>query len=130
MAAPLQEGGTDMMIANGSFESALSKKTLLYLDKQLVVRSSDDGDTGGVRLIGQIDLTNGDAMADALHKKWARPGTGTVDVAELQFIDLYGLRALALLSDVPLGRPIRLHNVRPGLRKLLTLLDWPAFTIG
>ncbi|TQS24159.1 STAS domain-containing protein [Microbispora hainanensis] len=121
------EGGTDMTIVNGSLESALSKKTLLYLDKQLVVRSSEDG---GVRLIGQIDLTNGDAMADALHRRWARPGTGTVDVAELQFIDLYGLRALALLSDAPLGRPIRLDNVKPSLRKLLTLLDWPAFTIG
>lgn len=119
-----------MMTVNGSFESALNKKTLLYLDKQLVVRSSDDGDTGGVRLIGQIDLTNGDAIADTLHREWTRPGTGSVDVAELQFIDLYGLRALALLSDIPLGRPIRLHNVKPGLHKLLTLLDWPAFTIG
>ncbi|MEU6424486.1 STAS domain-containing protein [Microbispora sp. NPDC046973] len=116
-----------MMTVNGSFESALNKKTLLYLDKQLAVRASEDG---AVRLIGQIDLTNGDAIADALHREWTRPGTGTVDVAELQFIDLYGLRALALLSDIPLGRPIRLHNVKPGLHKLLTMLDWPAFTIG
>ncbi|WP_182897959.1 STAS domain-containing protein [Microbispora sp. H10830] len=116
-----------MMTVNGSFESALNKKTLLYLDKQLVVRASENG---SVRLIGQIDLTNGDAIADTLHREWTRPGTGSVDVAELQFIDLYGLRALALLSDIPLGRPIRLHNVKPGLHKLLTLLDWPAFTIG
>ncbi|MGI5162115.1 STAS domain-containing protein [Microbispora sp. CA-102843] len=117
-----------MMTVNGSFESALNKKNLLYLDKQLVVRASDDG---SVRLIGQIDLTNGDAIADTLHREWARPGTGTVvDVAELQFIDLYGLRALALLSDIPLGRPIRLHNVKPGLHKVLSLLDWPAFAIG
>ncbi|MEU6407691.1 STAS domain-containing protein [Microbispora sp. NPDC046933] len=116
-----------MTTVNGSFESALNKKNLLYLDKQLIVRASRDG---SVRLIGQIDLTNGDAFADALHREWTRPGMGTVDVAELQFIDLYGLRALALLSDTPLGRPIRLHNVKPGLRKLLTLLDWPAFSIG
>ncbi|MEN3537882.1 STAS domain-containing protein [Microbispora sp. ZYX-F-249] len=116
-----------MMTINGSFESALRKQNLLYLDKQLVVRTSDDG---SVRLIGQIDLTNGDAMADTLLREWTRPGTGTVDVAELQFIDLYGLRALALLSDMPLGRPIRLHNATPALRRLLALLDWPAFTVG
>jgi anti-anti-sigma regulatory factor len=116
-----------MMTVNGSCESALSKKTPLYLDNQLVVRASGNG---SVRLIGQIDLTNGDAIADALHREWTTPGSATVDVAELQFIDLYGLRALALLSDIPLGRPIRLDNVRPGLRKLLALLDWPAFTVG
>ncbi|MEU7885692.1 STAS domain-containing protein [Microbispora bryophytorum] len=116
-----------MMTVNGSFASPPDNKTLLYLDKQLVVRASGNG---SVQLIGQIDLTNGDAIADALHKEWVRPGTGTVDVSELQFIDLYGLRALALLSDTPLGRPIRVHNSRPGLRRLLGMLDWPAFTIG
>ncbi|WP_169949715.1 STAS domain-containing protein [Microbispora sp. H11081] len=116
-----------MTITNGSFESALNKKNLIYLDKQLTMRSSADG---SVRLIGQIDLTNGDAIADALHREWAKPGTATMDVSELEFIDLYGLRALALLSDMPLGQPIRLHNVTPALRRLLGLLNWPAFTIS
>ncbi|GGO12633.1 hypothetical protein GCM10010116_25390 [Microbispora rosea subsp. aerata] len=116
-----------MMTMNGSLESTPHNTILLYLDKQLVVRAREDG---SVRLIGQIDITNGDAIADALREKWTTPKAGTVDVAELEFIDLYGLRALALLSDAPLGAPIRLHNVKPSLRKLLTLLDWPAFTIG
>ncbi|GLW23859.1 hypothetical protein DI270_014020 [Microbispora triticiradicis] len=115
-----------MMTVNGSFESTRTKN-LLYTDSQLSIRTSVDG---SVRLIGQIDLTNGDAIAGALNKAWTKSGAQGVDVAELRFIDLYGLRALAVLSDSPVGHPIQLNNVRPALRKLLLMLDWPAFTMS
>lgn len=114
------------MTVNDSFESSINKN-LFYLDTQLSMRTAQDG---SVRLIGQIDLTNGDAISDALQRVWTTPGTASLDVAELQFIDLYGLRTLALLSDAPLGGPIQLRNVKPALRKLLALLDWPSFTIA
>lgn len=116
-----------MMTGNGSVEPAPHDDDLLYLDKHMAVRACGDG---AVRLIGEIDVTNGDAVADALYKEWTRPGTGIADVAQLRFIDLHGLRALAMLADMPLGRPIRLRNANPALRKLLTTLDWPGFTIG
>nr|WP_191910095.1 STAS domain-containing protein [Microbispora cellulosiformans] len=117
------------MTVNGSFKSTrtIRTKNLLYTDPQLSIRTSADG---SVRLIGQIDLTNGDAIAGALNKAWTKAGAQAVDVAELKFIDLYGLRALAVLSDSPVGHPIQLDNVRPALRKLLVMLDWPAFTMA
>jgi len=115
-----------MTTLNRSFESAL-RTNVLYADRQLSIQASGDG---SISISGQIDLTNSDAIATALTNARADDGTIIVDVAGLQFIDLYGLRTLALLSKDPLGRPVRLRNVPPSLRRLLGLLSWPSFTIG
>ncbi|MCT9934835.1 STAS domain-containing protein [Planotetraspora sp. A-T 1434] len=114
-----------MTTTNRLFEPA-SNPNVLYADRQLRVRSSGDG---LLRLSGQIDLTNGDAVASALGRDHSDDGRVTVDVGELEFIDLYGLRTLALLSGDPLGRPVHLRNVQPALQRLLVLLAWPTFTI-
>ncbi|ETK34649.1 STAS domain-containing protein [Microbispora sp. ATCC PTA-5024] len=106
-----------------SFES--TPHDVLYVDQQISVRSSDDG---SISLAGQLDLTNGDAVASAL--SGSRAGAVIVDVAELKFVDLYGLRTLAMLADDPLGLPVRLRNVQPSLRRLLGLLSWSSLQIG
>ncbi|GAA0383376.1 hypothetical protein GCM10009530_37770 [Microbispora corallina] len=108
-----------------SFES--TPYDVLYVDQQISVRSADDG---SVSLAGQLDLTNGDAVASALAGSRDAAGVVIVDVAELKFVDLYGLRTLAMLSDDPLGPPVRLRNVQPSLRRLLGLLSWSSFQIG
>ncbi|MBP2708648.1 STAS domain-containing protein [Microbispora sp. RL4-1S] len=113
-----------MMTIKRSFEST-APLDLLYADTQISVRSIADG---SVRLVGQIDLTNGDAVADALAGR-RRSTVIVMDVAELNFIDLYGLRILALLSEDPRDRPVELRNPRPSLVRLLQLLSWPTFTL-
>jgi anti-anti-sigma regulatory factor len=111
---------------NRSFTSA-ARVDVLYADRLISVRSTADG---SVRLAGQIDLTNGDAVATVLEHNRRGSSALIVDVSDLQFIDLYGLRTLALLSHDPLGHPVHLRNVQPSLMRLLGMLPWPTFKIA
>ncbi|GII28365.1 STAS domain-containing protein [Planotetraspora mira] len=106
--------------------STASTPDVLYTDAQLNIRCSG---RGHIRLSGQIDVTNSDAAIKALLLLYGGKQAPTCDVGDLEFIDLYGLRTLALLSDDPVDHPVRLRNVQPGLERVLELLDWPTFAI-
>lgn len=96
---------------------------LLYQDEQLeiMVRAASEAPT--VTLIGEIDATNSRALAAALAS--CRQGTYiVVDTGALTFIDVSGLRVLAMPTLPPSERWIRLHNVTPYQRRLLLLLGW------
>jgi hypothetical protein len=99
---------------------------VLYTDAQLSIWCSG---RGHIRLSGQIDVTNSDAAIKALLLQYGGRQAPTCDVGDLEFIDLYGLRTLTLLSDDPVDHPVRLRNVQPGLERVLDLLAWPTFSI-
>ncbi|MBT2234578.1 STAS domain-containing protein [Nonomuraea sp. NEAU-A123] len=110
------------MTANG--ETADTTERLLYEDGQLRVFLRARCEVPVLALRGEIDITNSWALAQTLA---AARESGThilVDTSELTFIDLSGLRVLALPMLDPAERWIRLRNLTPFQRRLLSLLGW------
>ncbi|MFD1539142.1 STAS domain-containing protein [Nonomuraea guangzhouensis] len=111
------------MTANG--ETADTTERLLYEDGQLRVFLRARCEVPALALRGEIDITNSWALAQTLAK--ARESGGThivVDTSELTFIDLSGLRVLALPALDPGERWIHLRNLTPFQQRLLSLLGW------
>jgi len=90
---------------------------ILYADRQLEISQLQA--ERAVRLRGEIDVSNSDALSAALARAQNGGTEIVVDVADLRFIDLSGLRILAFASP---GRPVRLRNVPPHLTRLLTMV--------
>ncbi|RVX45649.1 anti-anti-sigma factor [Nonomuraea polychroma] len=102
------------------------EERLLYQDEQLKImvrQSSAAPEAPAVSLIGEIDASNSRALAGALAS--CRQGTYiVVDTGKLTFIDVSGLRVLAMPTLPPSERWIRLHNVTPYQRRLLRMMGW------
>ncbi|MEV4565296.1 STAS domain-containing protein [Nonomuraea sp. NPDC049419] len=102
------------------------QERLLYQDRQLTISTAVAPGlpaVPAVALIGEIDVTNSRAVASTLAS--CRQGTYiVVDTGELTFIDVSGLRVLAMPALPPAERWIRLHNVTPYQRRLLRMLGW------
>ncbi|MCT9932004.1 STAS domain-containing protein [Planotetraspora sp. A-T 1434] len=98
---------------------ATSGRRMLYTDDRLTVWSAT---VRWVRLSGEIDLTNSEAVALVLADAQQGDDLVLVDVGQVTFIDLSGLRALALLPGTPPRRGIRLVNKPPFMRRLLRTL--------
>jgi anti-anti-sigma factor len=102
------------------------QERLLYQDRQLTISTAVAPGlpaVPAVALIGEIDATNSRAVARTLAS--CRQGTYiVVDTGELTFIDVSGLRVLAMPALPPAERWIRLHNVTPYQRRLLRMLGW------
>ncbi|MEV4218935.1 MULTISPECIES: STAS domain-containing protein [unclassified Nonomuraea] len=97
---------------------------LLYQDQQLRIVVLAAPPDPAVSLCGEVDITNSPALARAL-ALW-RDGCPhlTVDTAALTFVDLSGIRVLALPALPPAERWIRLRNVTPCQRRMLELMGW------
>ncbi|MGH3742720.1 MAG: MEDS domain-containing protein [Micromonosporaceae bacterium] len=82
----------------------------------------------GMRVEGNIDAVSGPDFAAALVELLEHiddNGDTHLDMSELKFIDLNGLRELAwAASQLPEGRRLRLHHLAPHHRELITLLRW------
>ncbi|MEW9549920.1 STAS domain-containing protein [Nonomuraea sp. NPDC050783] len=99
------------------------EERLLYQDEQLKVTVRAAVDAPAVTLIGQVDACNSHALAIALAA--ARQGAYiVVDTGGLTFVDVSGLRVLALPALPPAQRWIRLHNLTAYQRRLLRLVGW------
>lgn len=102
------------------------QERLLYQDRQLTITTA--APTGlppvpAVALVGEIDATNSRAVAGALES--IRQGTYiVVDTGKLTFVDVSGLRMLAMPTVPPSERWIRLYNVTPYQRRLLRMMGW------
>ncbi|TYB59166.1 STAS domain-containing protein [Nonomuraea sp. PA05] len=100
------------------------QERLLYQDQQLtIVMSAAPPGVPAVALIGEIDASNSPVLATTL--AGCRQGAYlVVDIGELSFIDVSGLRVL-VMPTVPVSqRWIRLHNVTPYQRRLLRMMGW------
>lgn len=82
-------------------------------------------DRCGLRLEGELDLASREALASALDVEILPGADLYVDLAELSFADIGGLRVLlnpALRLDV--GRRLFLVSASPRLRRMLEILGW------
>ncbi|WP_449065816.1 STAS domain-containing protein [Planomonospora algeriensis] len=95
----------------------------LYDDRRLrIVRRA--GRAGHVlRLSGQIDAGNSAVLAHVLNGAGAQDAGTVIDLGQVSFIDVAGLRALVTCTR-PASHRVRLHDVPPHVQRLLTLLDW------
>jgi len=75
----------------------------------------------GLRLTGEIDESNVDQVAAALaeHRDGRRPLH--LDVSEVTFCDVSGMRAVVSSAR---ERPIVLHGIPAQLEKILNLTGW------
>ncbi|MCG5212576.1 STAS domain-containing protein [Streptosporangium sp. KLBMP 9127] len=82
----------------------------------------------GLRVEGEVDLNNLAAFTESLTEAVKRmPGDVHLDLAELSFIDLAGLRVIAdtatALCD---GRNLVLAPVAPHVHHLIKMIGWDA----
>ncbi|MFG2071382.1 anti-anti-sigma factor [Nonomuraea maritima] len=99
------------------------QERLLYRDEQLSITVTETPGIPAVTLSGEVDATNSVALAGAL-ASCRRGRHVVVDTSRLTFIDVSGLRVLAMPALEPSQRWIRLHNVTPYQQRLLHLMGW------
>ncbi|MEU8247694.1 STAS domain-containing protein [Nonomuraea sp. NPDC048916] len=97
---------------------------LIYEDGLVRITLTEVTDPPLLTLVGEIDVTNSEELLRALTRCRRGCGQVTVDTGALAFIDLSGLRALIMPTVPPSECWIRLHNVTPYQRRLLTLMGW------
>jgi anti-anti-sigma factor len=95
---------------------------LLYQDAQVRIVERDE--PPAVLVIGEIDITNSSALARALNSCRRDGQPLTVDTGALTFVDMSGLRVLALPGVPAEHRWIRLTNLTPFQKRLLELVGW------
>jgi anti-anti-sigma factor len=80
----------------------------------------------GIHLRGEVDISTLPALELALEILVERAGDATIDLYELTFIDVSGLRALAraAIRLGSTGRRLRLRDANTQTRHILCLLGW------
>ncbi|GAT71182.1 histidine kinase [Planomonospora sphaerica] len=78
-----------------------------------------------IRVTGTIDQSNAHGLAAALQAAADRHGDVHVDLSELEFIDVAGLRTLTLAAGrLDPARRLRLLHLAPMLRDIMHLVGW------
>jgi anti-sigma B factor antagonist len=82
----------------------------------------------GLRLAGEIDLSNTDQLTEALEPEVSQGGDLTLDVSALEFIDSSGMRVLirALIDLEDRGRLVLVRPREP-LRRLIAVMGLERF---
>ncbi|MFC4014101.1 STAS domain-containing protein [Nonomuraea purpurea] len=96
---------------------------LLYVDHQLRIVCHPMPGPSILRLVGEIDATNSQALADTLAQARRIDEAFILDTGELTFIGISGARELIAFCE---GGPTRLESVPPLLLRLLLMLGPPA----
>jgi anti-anti-sigma factor len=95
----------------------------LYVDKQLVIRRTYA--PAGLSVTGAIDVLNVDAFAQALTSSLTGLGDLEIDLRQLEFCDVSGIRALvSAANDVQPGRRLVLIGLPEQLRAVMKLVGW------
>ncbi len=105
---------------------------LIYADKQLVIRQT--WEPPGLSISGVIDLFNVDAFARSLNSSLDGDGDLNIDLSELEFCDVSGIRALVSAAE-RMGRRRRmvLLGLPPQLQTVMTVVGWtdlPGLVLG
>lgn len=102
----------------------------VYVDKQLVISRT----SAGLIITGVIDNDNVDSFSRSLNASLDGEGDLNVDLSELEFCDVSGIRALVRAAEcLDGGRRLVLHGLPPQLRNVRTLVGWtnmPGLLIG
>jgi len=102
----------------------------VYADKQLVVARTTD--PVGLRFSGEIDVTNRAAVARCVDLFPAGAGDVHLEVSELIFCDISGIRAFVEAADAPRQGRLLLHGLPELLQTVLRVTGWadlPNLTI-
>ncbi|MGN9841018.1 STAS domain-containing protein [Nonomuraea sp. H19] len=103
--------------------SAASEQ-LLYADDILRVTRAAMPEPPVVRVIGEIDITNSAELLRTLDRVWRASGELIVDVGQVTFVAVAGIRALAAIAG---DGHARIRNVPRQMRRLILLMDLPPF---
>jgi anti-anti-sigma factor len=97
----------------------------LYEDRLLRILLQSD--PLALRLIGQADLTHRPALEQALRRAEQAMTDVLIDLAELEFIDVGGVRQMMDLAGVLAidGRQVVISGVRPAVQPILQVCLWP-----
>ena len=96
---------------------------LLYVDKQLVIRRTYT--PAGLSVSGAIDVFNVDAFAQTLAGSLTGMGDLEIDLHNLEFCDVSGIRALVSAArGGQRGRRLVLLGLPQQLRTVMKLVGW------
>jgi anti-anti-sigma factor len=97
----------------------------LYEDRLLRILLQSD--PLALRLVGQADLTHRPALEQALRRAEQAMTDILIDLADLEFIDVGGVRQIMDLAGVLAidGRKILISGVRPAVQPILQVCLWP-----
>lgn len=87
----------------------------------VVVRSEADSGRVGLRLIGELDLHTVELLEAELSRSREHSPPSVIDLSELRFLDLVGLRALMRAGDGDAGRPTRVVGATGIVRRIMDL---------
>ena len=83
----------------------------------------------GLRLTGEIDASNVHVIQQALAAFGGRAGSLHVDLSELLFCDVSGIRALASYAEsLGGGRRLALHGLPAQIEKVMIAVGWAELT--
>jgi hypothetical protein len=102
----------------------------VYADKQLVVART--ADPVGLRFSGEIDVTNRSAVARCIELFPGGAGDVHLEVSELIFCDISGIRAFVEAAETPRRGRLLLHGLPELLQTVLRVTGWadlPNLTI-
>jgi ABC-type transporter Mla MlaB component len=94
-----------------------------------VLRITRTVDPPGLALAGEIDESTYPALLAALRGLPDTPPEVHLDLADVSYCDLAGLRAIVRLASPGgpgTGRPVVLHKVPEQLRAVLGIIGWDA----
>ena len=95
----------------------------MYADKQLVIRRTYE--PVGLVFTGAIDLFNVESVAQSLSAALNGEGDLHIDLSQLEFCDVSGIRALVTAAESVGGRRrLVLHGLAPQLRTVMTVVGW------
>ena len=103
----------------------------VYADKHLVVTRTSE--PAGLRFAGEIDITNSQAVGQALRLAFVDTEKPHLDLSGLSFCDISGIRALVDIAlDLDHGRSLLLHGLPEQLEKVMRVTGWselPSLTL-
>jgi anti-anti-sigma factor len=87
----------------------------------VVIRSEAESGRVGLRLIGELDLHTVDLLEAELGHTRERSSPSVIDLRELRFLDLVGLRALLRAVESDVARTTRLVGATGIVRRLMDI---------
>jgi anti-anti-sigma factor len=87
----------------------------------VVVRSEADSDRVALRLIGELDLHTVGVLENELLRTRGQAPPSVIDLSELRFLDLIGLRALLRAVEGDVAGTVRLIGASGIVKRLIEL---------
>ena len=89
------------------------------------LRISRNPEKGWLRISGEIDAWNVESVREALRVAHREGGDLHLDVSQLLFCDVTGIRAIAAAAiNLEDGRRVVLHGLDPQLQKVFRVIGW------